>query len=293
MKRNLYLLLTAIIFMACSGNDEEKNSAQEEVQKIEVEENIETNTEINAGEISPENDFMLPSIMRVVQMMHRVGLEYYPERTNPIDNIEKYDLEAEKNLNFGVYLADLSYAVMNNKMDKTGDLLININQLGEEIGISQMFDSEKYLQSFQENQEDYSRLLELLGQIHEDIELAFEGNPDLKVQATTNFAGAWTEMVYLGYENFKNKQDKSLINESLVEQMGLLATIIRGLEINPKKSDLEVELLNDFKELEALFKESEVYTEYQETGTAESVKNSDIEKLGSKIVNIRTKIING
>lgn len=279
--------------MACSGNDEEKNSAQEEVQKIEVEENIETNTEINAGEISPENDFMLPSIMRVVQMMHRVGLEYYPERTNPIDNIEKYDLEAEKNLNFGVYLADLSYAVMNNKMDKTGDLLININQLGEEIGISQMFDSEKYLQSFQENQEDYSRLLELLGQIHEDIELAFEGNPDLKVQATTNFAGAWTEMVYLGYENFKNKQDKSLINESLVEQMGLLATIIRGLEINPKKSDLEVELLNDFKELEALFKESEVYTEYQETGTAESVKNSDIEKLGSKIVNIRTKIING
>ena len=27
--------------------------------------------------------------------------------------------------------------------------------------------------------------------------------------------------------------------------------------------------------------------------TAESVKNSDVEKLGSKIVNIRTKIING
>lgn len=279
--------------ISCSNDASEENDAHKEVKKIEIEGKSAHNNGANAGEVSPDNDFMLPSIMRVVQMMHRVGLEYYPEKTNPIENIEKYDLEAEKNLNFGVYLADLSYAVMNNKMDKTGDLLVNINRLGQDIGISQMFDSEKYLKGFQDHQDDYSKLLELLGEIHEDIELAFQESPDLKIQATTNFAGAWTEMVYLGYENFKNKNDKSLINESLIEQMGLLATIIKGLEMNPNKSELEQEILQDFKNLEKAFEASEVYNEYQEMGTAESVKNEDVEALGSKIVAIRTKIING
>ena len=75
MKRSLYLLITAIIVTACGGKDEEKNTTQKEVQNIEVDENQETTEEQNTGEISPESDFMLPSIMRVVQMMHRVGLE--------------------------------------------------------------------------------------------------------------------------------------------------------------------------------------------------------------------------
>ena len=127
------LVLTII---GCGGPEVEVS--EEDIIAIEA---------ITADPVSDMADFKfhtlvanIPSPLVTYDLLRRTGTPYYKELSNPLENRSKYQLESSRALNFGVYMADFGYALLNNDNQKALKYYAAAHDLAKGLGFGPVLD---------------------------------------------------------------------------------------------------------------------------------------------------------
>ena len=279
------LSLAGVLFSCADAPN--KSESTEEVQE-EIVEEVESMEE----ESMDDSYFMMPSPIQIAAMFNRAGLKYEGGITNPTSNVSKYNTKTARFLNFGVYSADLAYAVLNSERQASLDYIKVVRELSDKIGMPVIFDGGKLLTSFEKNIDNQDSILFILTTIKLRIDDYLAENNDESKEAVF-FAAAWVEGMYLGS---KSSTTQSSITSRIVEQMSILSNVIEAVKKQDDPS-LELNYLID-----GLVKIQNTFEGFAEVKSLDNpdVSFSDVELtdeeiplLNKEIETLRTKIING
>tara|TARA_R110002072_G_scaffold130921_10_gene270150 strand:+ start:76 stop:948 length:873 start_codon:yes stop_codon:yes gene_type:complete len=290
MKKTTFLITSlASLFIgstlfSCSEGPKSSDKETTEIDSTAVTEDVE--------EMEEDDYFMLPSPIQIAAIFNRAGLGYESGLTNPVENISKYNTKTSKFLNFGVYSADLAYAVLNNQQQLSIDYLNAVKKLSEEIGMPGIFGSGRLIESFEKNVGNQDTVLQILTTIKRRTDEYLEENRESSKESIF-FSAAWLEGMYLGANS---STDNERLTPRLVEQMTILKNIIKAIEIQ-KDETLEMDFMVDGL--------NEIRTTFNNFESVKKLENTDIEfgdvqlsdeemkMLTEKINTLRTKVIEG
>ena len=270
------LVLTAVL-TSCGGNAEENEKG-----KVTVEE---TNFE------SEEDDFVLPQPITMAQMFKEAGLTYAAGKTNAAENKSKYSQKIDQLLNLGVYSTDLAYCAINNKTQEAREYLVAIQYLGSKVGLESVFSDKELVNRFDNNLGDQGAMEELIYDIQDKIDSYLDEN-SMRFLAAVEFAGAWTEGIYLAIDDSRKKPAE--IGPALVEQMVLLENTIKGLKSHPAKDDKRLkEIITSFEKVLNSYKgfESVKKANSNKNFEAPALSSAEFETLAKEIEKLRSSIV--
>ena len=277
-----FVLLSAIIACAEAPKQEE---ATEEAAVEEVEEIVETEEE-------EDFSFMLPSPIQIAAIFNRAGLKYESDLTNPVENLSSYNTKTAKYLNFGVYSADLAYAVLNDQQQPAIDYINSVRVLSEDIGMPSIFGSGALIESFEKNIGNQDTVLRILTTIKRRTDEYLAENEEESKEAVF-FAAAWIEGMYLGANS---ASDESKLTPKIIEQMTILDNVIKAVkQQNDETLDIAflVEGLKEIKDTFEGFEEVKML-EDPDTGISDiTLTTEELKLLTDEITNLRSKIIRG
>ncbi|MFT5667403.1 MAG: hypothetical protein ACI9DK_001597 [Vicingaceae bacterium] len=282
-KAFLFAGATSFVF-ACADAPKQTETTTDVVEEIVEEEPMETE--------SMEDDFILPSPIQIAAMFNRSGLKFEGGIANPTSNLSNYNTKTAKYLNFGVYSADLAYAVLNSERQASLDYINVVRDLSDKIGMPSIFDGGTLLTSFERNIDNQDSILVILTTIKSRTDDYLMENNDASKEAVF-FAAAWVEGMYLGS---KSATSESSITPRIIEQMSILHNVIGAVKAQNDQS-LDVTFL--VKGLEEIQDTFEGFEEVKSLDNPEvsfsdiNLTNEEITLLNKEIETLRTAIISG
>ena len=279
-------LFTVIAFLLACAESPKK------MEESAAEETTETVDEVETMDQEDDASFMLPSPIQIAAMFNRAGLDFESGLTNPTENLTKYNTKTSKYLNFGVYSADLAYAVLNNQQQMSIDYLNAVKTLSDEIGMPNVFGTGSLIESFEKNIDNQDTVLTILTTIKRRTDEYLVENAD-ESKESIFFSAAWLEGMYLGSNS---SSDRSKLTPRLVEQMTILDNIIKAIKVQKDATidmnfmvDGLTDLKNTFDQLESIKSLDMSDMDIDEVNLTEE----ELGILNEKITVLRTKIING
>lgn len=279
--------------VACNSNQTPKEATQPNETQQKVEEMM--NESVQQEDAFEDFPFILPSPLQIASIFKKSGLVYRADVTNSPANVTKYASKLSKSLNFGAYSADLSYCVLNNQTQEAMEYMKVVRQLADELGISNIFNSESLFESFERNIGVEDSLIDILSTIQEQLDDHLEESGQ-EYMSAIYFSGGWLEAMYIGSKVIQDDKKMKLTNR-LVEQMTILDMIVRGVEYHPNKTEELTVLISDLKAVHAVYLNFEVIKalgpdgEIPEEGI--KVTEDELNEMMVKIEEVRNKIING
>lgn len=284
MKKIAYFLSLAILstqLYSCGGEstetpNEATNSESDFMEETEDDED------------APE--FFLPSALQIGSVFQRSGLKYVEGIVNNPVNVNNYVTKTEKLLNFGSYSANLSYCVLNNQSQQAMSLLKAVKQLSEDIGLSEIFSSADLIRSFEANLGNQDSIIDIIIKIQERTDNYIDEN-GLKSIATTIFAGAWIEGMYMGVKATSG-EDRERITGRLVEQMTICDNLIKALTYYNKNNDEMIEsLIANLTEMRNYYNDIDVIKNNDGQSIRDlKINYSDIKQIADMIIETRKMI---
>lgn len=287
-KKIFTVFAIALIAFSC-GNS---TSNQDEKPKFIEEETPTDLKEMNDELVKSEEnfDFVLPSPLQIAAIFQRAGLNYVPDITNPISNGDKYNSEYQMSINFGVYSADLSYNVLNNQPQKSIDYLSVVRSLSSKLGLDAIFNTEPLIESFEANINNRDSIVYILGKLQRNLDLYLDEN-EIRYKSVIFFTGAWVEGMYIG-ANSIDKRNRNAIANRLVEQLGLLNNLIKGLKNYPNKNEEFDNLIAMLQSLQSEMETVNAAGVEQEDGSIKfNLTDAQLDVLTNKVTEIRNSLI--
>lgn len=240
---------------------------------------------------SDEEDYVLPQPISLAQMFKEAGLTYSAGKANSPRKKGEYSQKIDQLLNLGVYSTDLAYCAINNKTQEAREYLVAVQYLGSKVGLESVFSNKEMIDRFDKNLGDQGALEELIYDIQDKTDVYLDDN-NMRYLASIEFAGAWTEGIYLGIDDSKKKGSE--LGVALVEQMILLENIIKGLKSHPAKEDQRLkEVISSFEKVLATYKGFETVKKAgsNKNFTAAELTAVEFEALAKEITNLRNSIV--
>jgi hypothetical protein len=285
IKLNRITLALAAVFVFASCAEAPKKTEDESKEETTQEEVV---TETEVDQDAEESSFILPSPIQIAAIFNRAGLKYKSGLTNDPENVSKYNTKTAKYLNFGVYSADMAYAVLNNKQQASIDLLNAVKDLSESIGMPSVFGGGKLIKSFEANIGNQDTILRILTTIKRRTDEYLQENSEESKEAIF-FSAAWVEGMYIGA---KSASDNAKVTPRLIEQMTILDNLIKALEVQ-KDETLQLGFLTDIQTTYNNF-ESVKKFESKEVDLSEvSLTTEELKILTTKISELRNSIVKG
>lgn len=280
--KKYFLFLTAFCllgFQSCDdlGSDQKQRDS-EPVESIDDE----------ASDTEVESKFVIPGSVQVGEMFKKAGLKYVKGIGNDPENVSKYNTKSEKLLNYGVYSADFTYSALNEQNNDATKYLNALKTLGDDLGYSEVFGDEEFINRFTEGFETEEEANAFLREVQERTDDFIDENAYAS-EALVIFTGAWIEGMYLGAKA-ADLGDREEISMRLVEQMTLLDDMLPELEALAKRIDDLQPLVNDLQQLNMYFISLPEVKEAKNVRDI-SIKLGDLKKIADYIFAIRSSII--
>lgn len=266
-------LFTALIFVAACNS--ETSSDQTEVNLQENE-----NTEMEVIE-QPENEtfYLIPSPEDLFAFAQDGKLMFSANVLNNKDNTSKYNDTKSKELNFGVYTADMAYTAAFNKYQDAIGYLQTIRGLSDEIGISAVF-NEQLIKRIESIIESPDSLLAVSSDSYNDIVTYLE-KTDRGKSLSLIAAGGWIETIYIVTSLVEKYDSNDMTIQRLADQKLSFSNLILYLEQH--KDDVNVKsTLTDLQELK---------TFYESLEEVQVEKQNKPKKEGQIVVGGKNKIV--
>jgi len=277
MKITLSLLTAGLFLTACSNDKtpEEKKSV--------------TETETTKNDESIDDDFVLPQPIVLATAFRDAGLTYQPGKTNPVSAKDKYSLKIDQLLNLGVYSTDLAYCALNSKSQEARDYLSAVQSLGDKVGLSSVFSDKAMIERFDKSLDDPKALEGMIYELQEKSESYMQDN-DLRHLSAVQFAGAWTEGMFLGIDDARKK---ATLGVAIVDQMVLLESTIKGLQNQPTEDARLKTILSSFQDILATYGNFSSVKAASKNANFEAPKltPAEFDQLAQKITALRTSIV--
>jgi hypothetical protein len=280
MKKILLIGIPVVLLGLYSCGDSENTS-------IDVKD---TSVELDTTDLNNDYNFTPPSPLKVASIFRKAGLKYDENLLNPTSNINKYSTYNQKALNFGIYSSDLAYCILNKQSEKGADYLKAIRQLGTDIGLATIFNSDDLINRFEANISNTDSIVELLTDIQSQTDDYIQENGENEL-AVIYYTGAWVEGMYFGAKTAMDSKDRKL-GGKLSEQMNIANTILKGFEaIKVKQGDIIeleaavrelVDMFNNFESVKAIGDDIDFLDA--------ELSEEEVTSLAGKIIELRTKI---
>lgn len=232
----------SLMLASCGGSTNEN-----ELQNVEL-------VDTAATELVDENartiDYAVPTPNELFEIIKLQGGKQQMNLVNPLENSDNYvDLKA-KSLNFGVYSADVAYLSCFGIGTDFLKYFKQIEELGEELGISGAFD-EEMMDRIENNEGDSDSLFAISNDSYYDSYFYLEQN-DKGTELSLIMAGGFVESLYI-VSNLVTKYDG---NDPIVKKIGDQRIVLENLTdfISVYAEDESVaEVLSDLMDLHEVF----------------------------------------
>ncbi len=260
-----FLVVFSGLFYSCGGNQEAEEETTAEVSTT-------------PSDSTDEVTYVLPSPLQIVSLFKNAGLEYVGGLTNPKENVNTYNAKTGLKINFGVYAADMSYAITNNQNQEAINYLNALRQMSEKIWMTDVFNSTGVAERLEKNVGKEDSLTSIMADLQMQLDDYLDENGSSSAGAVI-FAGAWIESMYLALNSNKNTNEKLTLRIS--EQAVIIDNIINA-----------VKQANEDKEYDGLITSMEKIKTNMTTAE-NSMSTEQLTNLKITITEIRTNLIKG
>ncbi|HLP12062.1 MAG TPA: hypothetical protein VK177_09045 [Flavobacteriales bacterium] len=281
MNKKLFFILPAmaLAMSSCGGGDKEEVDGKDTVTTVPE--------DTTAGMEEEEFSAVLPSPVAVAEIFANAGIDYKSDLPNSLDNVSKYSTSSKKALNFGVYTSDLAFCIVSDKNKEASNYLKAIRTLGNEIGLTQIFDNESLLTRFDKNLTNQDSLTDLMIEIKSRIDDYHEQNGESE-KNFIYFSGAWVEGMYLGAVS-SDKNEKA--GKAMSAQFYMLEDILKGLKSVQKDSDDYNDIIAKFEDLKTTYAGLESVKAAEPDAMYDvMLKADEVKTLAGKIIALRNEI---
>lgn len=295
MKLKLQLILIGFVLglivlsVACktSSNDNNNNNSKDTL----AQENNETNER--------KKFYLIPSPEDMFAFTKEKNLIYSEKVLNPIENAEKYIETRSKELNFGIYSADLAYAAAFSKYQESIRYLDIVRELSDEIGIAAVFD-ESLIGRIENIIDNKDSLIQVSSDTYDDIVRYLE-QKDRRRTLALIAAGGWLESLYIVTSTIDSYDENNKLIQLVADQRIVFVNLMLYLEQieNDEKVKQTIDELMPIKDVfNSLKKEKVESTENKQddgkihVGGDSKIKMTaeQFKKLKETIANVRNKI---
>jgi hypothetical protein len=245
MFKTIMILSIVAVLSACNGkgggNEDNLNDSLVGLQNVES-----------------QTYYLIPSPEGLFSFIKDGKLKFSDAVLNPTNNSDKYNDTREKELNFGIYSADLAYVASFNKYQQSVDYLNTVRTLSDEIGISAVFD-QNLIGRIDNIIDDQDSLLKVTSDSYLSIVRYLESS-DRKKSLALIVTGGWVESIYVVVNLLDSyKQDAKVIT-LLASQKNVVSNLASYLD--QMKGDANIQLtINELKPLLDFYQGLEVQNE--------------------------------
>jgi hypothetical protein len=249
MKNKAFTLLLIIFtlsyfFISCENNS--KNNKDEDDT---------TTTQLTKDET--RFFYLVPSPEDLFEFTSDQELIFNPDLLNSDNNVEKYIDTKSKEINFGIYAADLAYCAAFSKSQETVEYLHIVRNISDKIGISAAFD-ESLLDRIENIDDNKDSLKTVSSDTYYDIVKFLEKNDRVSTLALIS-TGGWIESLYLVTNLISNYKENSVSIQRVADQKIIFSNLILYLQQNQEIESVS-STLEQIMPIKQIFDQLEVVT---------------------------------
>lgn len=245
-----------------------------------------TKTQVQAQD---ESYVSMPSPLQIVVIFQNPDLKYDSTLVHSFSETEKYVTKYKQIVNFGVYMADMAYAIQNKKNTTAIKFLHAIKILGEKSHMNEMFTKFDLYNRFERNIENKDSMLNILLDLSMTFETYLEDEEIMRLVGI-QFAGIWVEGAFISSQIASFQKSESL-NKLLVHQYPVLQNIVAVLHKLPSQDPFHLELMKDLEDLEKAMSEMKTIKKFMKKQNEIPLKESELKIVEEKLRRIRSKVI--
>jgi len=270
-------IVSILFFVAC--NNEPKQD--KELEKPFV---AEEPLDLTTAENMLNN---MPSPIEMAILIKHEGGRYNKDLINDVKNVSKYTTNFKKDLNIGVYSADVGYTTLYKQTQETYFYFNNIRKLSDEIGLTNAFDQNMF-DRVDANVENRDSLVSIISQAYQVANKFLKDNNRMSTSVII-VSGAWVECMYIATTlSYSNGKVNPQIAARVADQEVTLGKLL--LTMNQFKSDENVaSLIPQMQSIKAIMEKGKMA---QSKGDDFIINEAQLKELAAKTAEIRSSFVN-
>lgn len=229
----IVILISFSLLLANCGQEATSTNDADQVITVEPEDKID-----QLG----ETFYQIPSPEELFAFVQDGELTYKEYLQNSIENASKYTDVKSKELNFGIYIADLAYAAAFNRYQESLKNIESVRKMSEDIGIASVFD-EALNDRIQHVFEHPDSLLNVTNSSYYKIVSYLEENERGKTLALIA-AGGWLESLYIFTNLVENYSPDNNTIQRIADQKLTFENLILYLKKHQSDSNVKSTIEN-------------------------------------------------
>ncbi len=285
MLKNLsYALIAGVLLTACSGS-ETNNAETQETPAAEVATTEEAPASTLNEDLKAKLDMIIANNMLVpisiISDLKQDGKSlYHPEYVNSLDNVEKYDNEFSKALNFGVYGVDIIYNISHNHNEEVASYKDKTQEMAKSLGLESFYVQED-MNAFKEASKDDQQVSKFVFDEYHKIDEYLVSHDRFETMTLMMAGGIIESMFFTGKSieeyGMSDLKYSLLLNER--KTLGELVDLLGEFKSNDKDQALKAEL-------------SKLHESFSSFSAKEDLTAEKIKMLDDQVFELRNKIIN-
>ena len=246
--------------------------------------------------------YLYPTPGELIAVIDEGNLSFNDDLINPIENQSKYIDTKSRNLNLGVYMADMAYAAFFSKRTRVLNYLEVIGNLSNYLLISSQI-KENLVNDFTENIDNFDSIYHFTNVYYYDImnELEYNNNTNAMTLIIT---GAYFECIYIAVNLVDSYEEDNSLIQKIAEQKYAFMNLVKSCELHKDNRNLaaildyllEIQKIYDNVKLTEGTKREMVRTPDGKIrfkgGPRLKMEKEEFLALRKSIIDIRTEIVN-
>lgn len=238
--------ITIITLLASCGSSEKSSNAELNSDSVKTAEN----TVDSAASEESSVLYNIPSPIETFTVLKMTGAKFDKSLLNQANNITKYNSSYSKALNLGTYSADLSFCLLYKQNQDINIYLKNVNELTSALDIDGSY-VQTTAQRLKVNSNNLDSIMMIVSEATVNANLYLKENQRDNVTALVT-TGGWIEGMYF-ISNIASKTNKKEILDLVADQKNVVKNLVKSLEQFSEGNQEITGLLNDIKEIEAIY----------------------------------------
>lgn len=219
---------------------------------------------------SSEVYYLYPTPGELIEVIDNGKLSFDKNLLNPEENLPNYIDTKSRNLNLGIYMADMAYAAFFSKRTKVMSYLEVIGKLSNYLLISSSI-KENLVNDFTENIDNFDSIYHFTNVYYYEIMNELEQNNNTNIM-TLIIAGAYIECIYIATNLTEYEENSSLI-QKVAEQKFAFANLVKTCEL--RKTNRNIAAIYGYL--------TEIYATYDKVKMTEGTKRQMVRTNDGKI----------
>jgi len=186
---------------------------------------------------SGEVYYLYPTPGELIEVIDEGNLSFDKTLLNPEENLPTYIDTKSRNLNLGIYMADMAYSAFFSKRNTVLKYLEVIGDLSNYLLISSHI-KENLVKDFTDNIDNFDSIYHFTNVYYYEIMNELEKNNNTNIM-TLIISGAYIECIYIAV-NLAEYQDNSSLIQKVAEQKFAFENLVKSCELRKSNRNIAV-----------------------------------------------------